>query len=121
LEGIQFANWFKGSLPKEISLKDGWLERFAKAHDELVRLDGRTTEEIKAVCQWARTDSFWQNNFYSPSKLREQNKNQGISHWDLFSQKMKKPTPGSRPAQTHQPDLSRRKEDSETITREPNQ
>ena len=96
LEGIQFASWFKSSLPENMSLQSNWQETFGKAHDDLVRLDKRTPEEIKAVCQWARTDSFWQGNFYSPSKLRTRNKD-GVSYWDLFSQKMKTPAPGSRP------------------------
>lgn len=114
LEGIQFASWFKGSLPEDVDVKN-WQTTFAKAHDDLVRLDKRTTEEIKAVCQWARTDSFWQGNFHSPCKLRKRNPD-GITYWDVFSQKMKTPAPGFRPpAQTHEPDLSRRKEDIEAV------
>ena len=96
LEGIQFASWFKGSLPEDMDVKN-WQTAFAKAHDDLVRLDKRTPEEIKAVCQWARTDSFWQGNFHSPSKLRKRNPD-GITYWDVFSQKMKVPTPATRPA-----------------------
>jgi hypothetical protein len=117
LEGVQFANWFKSSIPKEVSIKDGWQERFAKAHDDLVRLDKRTPEEIKAVCQWARTDSFWQKQFFSPAKLRTRN-NDGITLWDRFSQKMKTPTSnGSRPAQPVTVDTTNRPPTSNTIPR----
>ena len=98
-EGIQFASWFKGSLPETMNLKANWQEIFAKAHDDLVRLDKRTSEEIKAVCAWARADSWWTNQFHSPAKLRTRNPD-GITYWDVFTQKMKAPAPRSAQTQT---------------------
>jgi hypothetical protein len=87
-EGIQFAHWFKSTLPASVNLKSDWQESFAKAHDDLVRLDHRSPEEIRQVCQWARSDPFWQTNFMSPAKLRKRN-GDGITYFDLFAEKMK--------------------------------
>lgn len=85
---LEFADWFRSTLPNGFNLKKSWRTTFAKAHDELVRLDGRTPEEIRKVCQWARNDEFWQTNFYSPKKLRGRNKD-SIKYYDVFSEKMK--------------------------------
>lgn len=90
IEESQFANWFKSSLPQDQQdrLPKNWLVTFSKAHRELVRLDNRTPEKIREVCQWARTDSFWQGNFHSPAKLRKRN-GDGVLYFDVFSEKMK--------------------------------
>jgi hypothetical protein len=32
-EGIQFADWFKSTLPESVNLKANWRESFAKIHD----------------------------------------------------------------------------------------
>jgi hypothetical protein len=87
-EGLRFAQWFKSTLPPSVNLKSDWQESFAKAHDDLVRLDKRPSEEIRQVCQWARSDPFWQSNFMSPAKLRKRN-GDGITYFDLFAEKMK--------------------------------
>lgn len=87
-EGIQFAHWFKATLPASMNLTGNWQESFAKAHDDLVRLDKKSPEQIRNVCQWARTDSFWQTNFMSPAKLRKRN-GDGVTYFDSFSEKMK--------------------------------
>ena len=100
-EGIQFAQWFKSLLPESLNLKDNWQRSFAETYDDLVRLDNRTPEQIREVSQWARTDSFWQTNFMSPSKLRKRNSD-GITYFDVFTEKMKnqtKPT-GTKPAKS---------------------
>lgn len=104
-EGIQFAQWFKSTLPASMHLTGNWQESFAKAHDELVKLDKRSPEEIRQVCQWARTDPFWQTNFMSPAKLRKRN-GDGITYFDCFAAKMK-PAVGlkSKFAGTQQPEL----------------
>jgi hypothetical protein len=72
-----------------MNLKAGWQQSFAECYDKLVRLDKRSPEEIRAVCQWARTDSFWRSNFMSPSKLRD--RKDGIQWFDVFTEKMKQP------------------------------
>jgi len=89
IEERQFAQWFKSSLPtnEQERLVENWQTNFAKAHRQLVDLDKRTPEEIRRVCQWARTDSFWQVNFKSPSKLRERNK-QGVLFYDVLLDRM---------------------------------
>ena len=85
-EANMFATWFKTSLPSTMEIKN-WHQSFTDAYDKLVRLDKRTDQEIREVCQWARTDSFWSGNFYSPAKLRE--RKNGITYFDLFREKMK--------------------------------
>ncbi len=86
----KFANWFKDTLPKDQQdhLPANWLRVFGKAHDELVRLDKRSPDEIRAICQWARTDSFWTNHFRSPAKLRKRDP-QGTLYYDVFAERMK--------------------------------
>jgi len=105
-EGIQFAQWFKSSLPETMNLPGNWQETWAKAHDDLVRLDGRTPEEIKAVCQWARTDDFWKTNFMSPAKLRDRNRDK-ITYYDVFAEKMKASAPRTQ-GQSGEVNLGRR-------------
>jgi hypothetical protein len=110
-EGIKFALWFKSTLPESVRLKSDWQESFAKAHDDIVRLDKRTSEEIRQVCEWARTDQFWQSQFMSPAKLRKRN-GDGITYFDFFIQQMKPHSQGgstvrlkSKFAGTPQPEL----------------
>lgn len=90
-ESIQFAVWFKSSLPESINLQSNWLQSFAKTYDDLVRIDRRKPEDIRQVCQWARTDGFWKVQFMSPGKLRKRNSD-GITYFDLFSERMKQPS-----------------------------
>jgi DNA-binding MarR family transcriptional regulator len=116
MEAIQFATWFRSSLPDGINLKANWQQSFAKTYDDLVRIDKRQPEQIRAVCQWARSDGFWKSNFMSPGKLRKRNTD-GITYFDLFAEKMKQPSPQHsngtgkddskryRPAGNHEPEL----------------
>ena len=85
-EGITFAHWFRDTLPEKTNMPDRWEKLFAQTYDDLVRLDGRNDAEIRRVCQWARTDSFWASNFQSPAKLRKRNKD-GIQYYDVFLEK----------------------------------
>ena len=85
-EGITFAHWFRDTLSEKTNMPDRWEKSFAQTYDDLVRLDGRNDAEIRRVCQWARTDSFWASNFQSPSKLRKRN-NDGIQYYDVFLEK----------------------------------
>lgn len=104
-EGIQFAQWFKSSLPESVKLPTNWQDSFAKTFDDLVRLDSRSPEEIRQVCKWARTDNFWKSNFMSPSKLRQRNAD-GILYYDVFTAKAK--APQSTPSQTPTIDMGGR-------------
>ena len=85
-EGATFAHWFRDTLPEKTNMPDRWEKSFAQTYDDLVRLDGRNPDEIRRVCQWARTDSFWASNFQSPAKLRKRNKD-GIQYYDVFLEK----------------------------------
>lgn len=99
-EGVQFAQWFKSSLPETVNLKSNWQQSFAKVHDDMIRLDNRSSEEIRKVSRWARTDPFWKSNFMSPEKLRKRNPS-GIQYFDVFAERMKQPNGHqSKPAAT---------------------
>lgn len=87
---IDFVDWFilllhrtGGRIPE---LSDAITRRWAKVYDDLIRLDGHSPEEIKAVCVWARNDQFWRSNFLSPAKLRD--KKDGLSYMTIFLNKM---------------------------------
>lgn len=99
-EGQRFVLWFvellevTGAKP---SLTPNVKESWAECYDKMLRLDGRTKDEIKEVCRWARDDAFWRKNFLSPMKLRE--KKDGISYFDQFVARMSTDRPrAGRPA-----------------------
>lgn len=48
------------------------LQTWAKDVDRMIRIDGRTPEEIRAVIEWCQQDAFWMNNILSTAKLRDQ-------------------------------------------------
>ena len=62
---------------------------WAKCYELMRRKDGRTKEEVWAVCKWARNTDFWKKNFLSPMKLRD--KKNGVSYYDLLRNQMKNP------------------------------
>jgi hypothetical protein len=37
----------------------------------MLRLDGRTEDEVEAAMRWAQADDFWSSNILSPDKLRK--------------------------------------------------
>lgn len=86
-EGGKFSLWFKSLLPEDHKLTGDWEHNWAKVYEDMLRLDKRSKDEIKAVCQWARTDSFWRANFLSPLKLRDKNR-EGVQYFDVFKAKM---------------------------------
>ena len=85
--GLDFADWFRSTLPERVSLSRRWREEWAGVFDDLVRIDKRTPEEISGVCKWARADSFWAPRFLSPLKLRRRNQ-EGVTYFDGFSAQM---------------------------------
>lgn len=52
--------WAEGHPPA------GWVD----AAEKLMRLDGYTVDEIRAVIKWCQTDPFWQTNIRSMTKFR---------------------------------------------------
>ena len=102
--GGRFAEWFRGLLPETVRLAPTWQAKWTRTYDDMIRLDGRTPEQIAAVCKWARTHDFWQANFLSPVKLRERDKS-GAMYFDRFLAAMN-PAGARRAAQqaTQQPE-----------------
>jgi hypothetical protein len=78
-----FADWFRTLLAPTVRLAPTWREKWAKTYGDMIRLDGRTPEQIAAVCKWARAHEFWQANFLSPVKLRERDRS-GTMYFDRF-------------------------------------
>jgi hypothetical protein len=52
--------------------KEPNLQVWAKEVDLMTRRDGRNSEKIRQVIQWAQKDSFWHKNILSTGKLRKQ-------------------------------------------------
>lgn len=88
-EGQRFVVWFvellevTGAKP---ALTPSTKESWADCYEKMIRIDGRTKEQIKEVCRWARDDAFWRKNFLSPMKLRE--KKEGVMWFDQFLARM---------------------------------
>lgn len=55
--------------PKARTPKD--LQKWAGEFDKMIRIDGRSIDEIKAVIEFSQSDSFWKSNILSAGKLRE--------------------------------------------------
>lgn len=56
--------------------------------DRLLRLDGRTYEEVEWMIEWCQSDNFWRANVLSPKKLR--------SNFDNMRLQSKRARPGRR-------------------------
>lgn len=86
----EFVSWFLKKIPhRMVPDSESILSKWRKCYDDMIRLDGRTQKEIAEVSSWALHDSFWQNQFFSPCKLREKNKH-GIKYFDVFFTSMTK-------------------------------
>ena len=62
LAGLMVEN---GCRPPNIS--EAWVEEM----ERIMRLDGRTVEEVEGCIRWCQSDSFWRANILSPKKLRQ--------------------------------------------------
>lgn len=51
---------------KEPTVTDTWVREV----DRMIRLDGRTPEQIEAAIRWSQGNDFWKANIHSPQKLR---------------------------------------------------
>lgn len=90
-DGLDFAEWFRASLPDDYRLVSDWKAQWARCYDDMLRLDKRTPSEVDAVCEWARKDEFWKKNLLTPLKLRQRQKNSGIQYFDVIRNRMPKP------------------------------
>lgn len=57
---------------KEHLVRDASLQKWADEFRKIVELDKRDTKELKQIIDFATSDTFWQTNILSPSKLRKQ-------------------------------------------------
>jgi len=98
-EARKFVDWFIALLAETgapvAKITPSVRENWADCYDKMLRLDGRTKEQVKAVCRWARNDPFWRRNFLSPMKLRD--KKDGVQWFDLFSAKLADDATPKRP------------------------
>jgi hypothetical protein len=90
LDAQAFVEWFLDLLGKTgakiTPLTPANRANWALCYDRLIRIDGRSKEQIRAVCEWARNDTFWKRNFMSPMKLRD--KKDGVSYFDRFNNQL---------------------------------
>ena len=68
--------------PKTTNEKRNWVKQI----DDLWRLDKCHPRKTFLICQKARQDEFWKNQFLTIMKLRRRNK-EGIKYIDLFNHK----------------------------------
>lgn len=64
-----FVEQIKQNIPQ---FKEPNIEQWAGELNKIVRIDGRTYEQVEWLIKWAQKDSFWQANILSPAKLRKQ-------------------------------------------------
>jgi hypothetical protein len=99
-ESKRFVEWFLDLLKRtgapEPKLTDSNRAAWADVYEKMVRIDQRTKDEIKKVCQWARRDSFWSANFLSPAKLRQKNRDL-VLYFDVFLNRMQHDDSHQRP------------------------
>ena len=73
--GMQLAQLLKGLLLKNnpnAKVTEGQVQKWAHDADRMVRLDGRTHQEITDLIDFSQKDPFWFANILSMGKLREQ-------------------------------------------------
>ena len=87
--GFAFADWFRSTLADGVKLSAKWREDWAVCFDHMQLIDGRTPEQIAAVCKWARGHDFWRSHFLTPLKLRQ--RKDGAMYFDRFAESMQGP------------------------------
>ena len=56
---------------KNFNIKKPNLQTWATHIDKIIRIDGRSAEEVKRVIDWSQQDDFWKQNIRSTTKLRK--------------------------------------------------
>ena len=56
---------------KNFNIKKPNLQTWATHIDKIIRIDGRSAEEVKRVIDWSQQDDFWKQNIRSTNKLRK--------------------------------------------------
>ena len=98
-------------VPNTPAKKNNWCITF----DRMMRIDGRTKDEIGKVMKWVYQDDFWSTNIRSPEKLREK--------WDTVYLQMKRDSkktgdepklkPGQRPGESDAAYIKRIREEED--------
>ena len=75
LSGL-LADLIADNNPSNLSLRadkrEATIKLWSEEIDRMLRLDGRPTDEAEQVIRWCQSDSFWQKNILSGSKIRKQ-------------------------------------------------
>lgn len=79
--------------PKAMPPRD--LTKWCTEFDKIIRIDGRTLDDIEAVMAYSQSDPFWMANVLSPKKLRE--------HFDKLYLQAKNPRNKASPATRTEP------------------
>lgn len=87
-DAVKFSTWFETNLAPE-SVKKGLTkarrDNWASLYDWLTK-KGYSKDQIAKACKWAREDEFWSQNFRSPMKLKDSDKD-GVRYIDIFLEK----------------------------------
>lgn len=87
LDAVEFAQWFRTQIPKDQKVVKADLTKWAYAYDDMIRIDKRPPDQIRAVCAWGRQDDFWKGHLLSPISLRQKNKS-GVMKYDTILTQM---------------------------------
>jgi hypothetical protein len=67
----RLANLLADEIAKNGSRRPNVTKRWIATMDRMIRLDGRTPEQIRNAIVWCQSDDFWSTNILSPDKLRK--------------------------------------------------
>lgn len=71
-EAIKLANFLADKIAENGSKRPTVTEAWVTDMNRLMKIDGRTFDQIKSAIEWCQDDSFWRSNIMSPGKLRKQ-------------------------------------------------
>ena len=69
-EAKELCQYLKDELDIEATVSKAWVVEM----ERLVRIDGRTVEQVRNCVDWLKTNDFWVMNCRSPQKVRK--------HWE---------------------------------------
>lgn len=71
-EAIKLANLLADKIAENGSKRPTVTEAWVTDMSRLMKIDGRTFDQIKSAIEWCQDDTFWRSNILSPGKLRKQ-------------------------------------------------
>jgi hypothetical protein len=85
-EARELCEYLRTTVGVESVVSNRWLTEM----ERLVRIDGRSPDQVRRAVDWVAQDDFWGMNVRSPQKLRK--------HWERLRLEAKRASTGSKPA-----------------------